>query len=187
MCGIAGLLRLDGTAPDPAVLGAMAAALAHRGPDGEGAHLDGPVALASRRLALVDVPGGDQPLRSEDGTVVAVCNGEIYNWRALREELHRGGHAFATRSDCEVLVHLYEEHGPRFVTRLRGMWALALWDARRGRLVLARDPFGIKPLVYAREAAELAFASELKALLAGGQLSRELDPDALGSCSRATR
>jgi asparagine synthase (glutamine-hydrolysing) len=179
MCGIAGLLRLDGTAPDPAVLGAMAAALAHRGPDGEGAHLDGPVALASRRLALVDVPGGDQPLRSEDGTIVAVCNGEIYNWRELREELHHGGHAFATRSDCEVLVHLYEEHGPRLVTRLRGMWALALWDARRGRLVLARDPFGIKPLVYARDGAELGFASELKGLLAGG-LARDLDPGALG-------
>jgi asparagine synthase (glutamine-hydrolysing) len=179
MCGIAGLLRLDGTAPDPAVLGAMAAALDHRGPDGEGAHLDGPVALASRRLALVDVPGGDQPLRSEDGTIVAVCNGEIYNWRELREELHHGGHAFATRSDCEVLVHLYEEHGPRLVTRLRGMWALALWDARRGRLVLARDPFGIKPLVYARDGAELGFASELKGLLAGG-LARDLDPGALG-------
>jgi len=180
MCGIAGILALGGGAgPDPGALAAMVGALAHRGPDGAGTWARGPVALGARRLALVDPAGGGQPLVSEDGDVVAVCNGEIYNWRALREELHRRGHAFATGSDCEVLVHLYEEHGARLVEHLRGMWALALWDARRGRLLLARDPFGIKPLVLARPGGDLAFASELKALLAGGMLGREIDPGAL--------
>jgi asparagine synthase (glutamine-hydrolysing) len=180
MCGIAGLLGLDGaTPPDPAELAAMAAALAHRGPDGAGELRDGPLALAIRRLAIVDPAGGHQPLASEDGSVQVVCNGEIYNAPALRRELERRGHRFRTRSDVEVIAHLYEERGPDFLHALRGMFALALWDAPERRLVLARDPFGIKPLVYALAPGRLAFASELKALMTLPWLSREIDLEAL--------
>ena len=144
----------------------MSAALAHRGPDGAGHHLDAALGLAIRRLALVDPVGGAQPIANEDGIVRVICNGELYDHRALRRRLERRGHTFRTGSDVEVLVHLYEERGPAFVEDLRGMFAVALWDARERRLVLARDPFGIKPLVYARLGQRLAFASELKALLA---------------------
>src|SRR4051812_9073167 len=180
MCGIAGLLSLDGARrPDPGELGAMGAALAHRGPDGGGELRDGPLALAIRRLAIVDAAGGHQPLASEDGAVQVVCNGEIYNARTLRRDLERRGHRFKTRSDVEVIVHLYEESGTGCLDALRGMFALALWDARERRLVLARDPFGIKPLVYALAPGRLAFASELKALLTLPWLSREIDLEAL--------
>jgi asparagine synthase (glutamine-hydrolysing) len=180
MCGIAGLLGLDGaTPPDPAELAAMGAALAHRGPDGAGELRDGPLALAIRRLAIVDPAGGHQPLTSEDKAVHVVCNGEIYNAPALRRDLERRGHRFRTRSDIEVIAHLYEERGPHFLHALRGMFALALWDAPERRLVLARDPFGIKPLVYALAPGRLAFASELKALMTLPWLSREIDLEAL--------
>jgi asparagine synthase (glutamine-hydrolysing) len=180
MCGIAGILSLDGgTPPDRGELGAMAAALAHRGPDGAGELNDGPLGLAIRRLAIVDPAGGHQPLASEDAAVHLVCNGEIYNAPALRRDLERRGHRFASRSDVEVIVHLYEERGLGFLAELRGMFALALWDARERRLVLARDPFGIKPLVYALAPGRLAFASELKALLTLPWLSREIDLEAL--------
>ncbi len=179
MCGIAGELRRDGAPADLAAVRAMTAALAHRGPDGAGEHADGAVALGMRRLALVDLPGGAQPVRSEDGSVVAVCNGEVYGFRALRDALARRGHRLRTGSDTEVLVHLYEERGPRFVADLRGMFALALWDARRARLVLARDRFGIKPLVYALDDRRLAFASELQALLTRADVPRDVDPDAV--------
>ncbi len=182
MCGIAGLLSLDGaTPPDPTALAAMSAALAHRGPDGEGVLYDGPAALAVRRLAIVDIPGGAQPLAGEDGRVQVVCNGEIYDHARWRRELARRGHRLRTRSDCEVLAHLYEERGPQFVAELRGMFALALWDARRRRLVLARDRFGIKPLVYAVVGGRLAFASGLQALAALPELRREVDLEALGT------
>ena len=180
MCGIAGLLALPGGAPPARVdLAAMSEALAHRGPDGSGFHLDATVGLAIRRLALVDPVGGQQPIASEDGSVRVVANGELYDHRALRRGLERRGHTFRTGSDIEVLVHLYEERGPAFVEGLRGMFAVALWDARRRRLVLARDPYGIKPLVYARLGRRLAFASELKALLALPEFPREIDPDAV--------
>jgi asparagine synthase (glutamine-hydrolysing) len=180
MCGIAGILSLDGrTAPDPTELHVMGAALAHRGPDGAGELHDGPLGLAIRRLAIVDPAGGHQPLASEDGAVHVVCNGEIYNAPALRRDLERGGHRFRTRSDVEVLMHLYEERGTDFLHALRGMFALALWDARERRLVLARDPFGIKPLVYALAPGRIAFASELKALLTLPWVSREIDLEAL--------
>jgi asparagine synthase (glutamine-hydrolysing) len=167
MCGICGLVALDGSEVDGAGLAAMSRTLRHRGPDSDGSFVDGPVALAARRLSVIDPAGGDQPVQNEEGTIRVVLNGEIYNHRELRADLERQGHRFATGSDTEALVHLYEEHGLGFVTRLRGMFALALWDSSRRRLVLARDPFGIKPLYYRTERGVLAFASELRALAAG--------------------
>src|SRR4051794_40896959 len=180
MCGICGLARLDGGAGvDAGALAAMSAALVHRGPDSHGQHLDGPVGLAARRLAIVDVAGGDQPIHSEDGRVTVVQNGEIYNAPQLRAELEGHGHVFATRSDTEVLVHLYEQEGAGFAQRLRGMFAVAIWDAPRGRLVLARDPFGIKPLFWTAERGLLAFSSELRSLSCAPGYDRTLDLDAI--------
>jgi asparagine synthase (glutamine-hydrolysing) len=167
MCGICGLVALDGSKVDAARLPAMSRSLRHRGPDSDGSFTDGPVAIAARRLAIVDLPGGDQPVTNEDGRVRVVLNGEIYNHPELRTELGQRGHVFTTASDTEALVHLYEERGPAFVQELRGMFALALWDARLRRLVLARDPFGVKPLYYRSERGVLTFASELRALPAG--------------------
>jgi asparagine synthase (glutamine-hydrolysing) len=152
----------------------MSATLVHRGPDSDGMLVDGPVGLAARRLKIIDLETGDQPIANEDGTVHVVQNGEIYNYRELRAALERAGHRFATRSDTEVLVHLYEEHGDSFAERLRGMFAVAVWDARRRRVVLARDAFGIKPLYYRLDGDGLAFASELRAMPRG-----EIDLDAL--------
>lgn len=180
MCGIAGMLALDGGAPPTREeLAAMSAALAHRGPDGSGLHLDALAGLAIRRLALVDPIGGRQPIANEDGSVHVVANGELYDHRVLRRALERRGHTFRTGSDVEVLVHLYEERGPAFVDGVRGMFAVALWDARRRTLVLARDPYGIKPLVHAQLGRRLVFASELKALLALPSFPREVDPVAV--------
>ena len=179
MCGICGLVSLRGESIDPAPLAAMNGTLVHRGPDSDGSLLDGPVGLAMRRLSIIDLAGGDQPIANEDRSVWVIQNGEIYNHRALREGLEGAGHRFRTASDTEVLVHLYEERGPRFVEELRGMFALAIWDTRERRLLLARDRFGIKPLYYSRRAGMLSFASELKALLAQPGFPRELDPDAL--------
>ena len=136
-------------------------------------------ALAARRLSIIDLAGGDQPVGNEDGRIQVVQNGEIYNHAELRTRLERTGHRFATRSDTEVLVHLYEERGPAFVEELRGMFAIALWDRLERRLVLARDRFGIKPLYYRVAGGELSFASELKALLRMPGFSHEIDPDAL--------
>src|SRR5919109_5627902 len=174
MCGICGVLSFAGAGVDRGVLESMNETLVHRGPDSGGAFLDGRVGLAARRLAIIDLAGGDQPIANEDGSVTVVQNGEIYNYRELRADLERRGHRFRTRSDTEVLVHLYEEHGLSFLSELRGMFALALWDARRRRLLLARDRFGIKPLYYRCEAGVLSFASELKALPHG-----EVDLEAL--------
>lgn len=180
MCGIAGILAPDdGPPPSPATLDVLLDAQAHRGPDGEGRLFDGPVALGSRRLALVDPDGGGQPLASEDGAVQAVVNGELYDDARERRALRARGHRFAGGSDCEVLVHRYEDRGLAFTDGVRGMWAAALWDAPERRLVLARDPFGIKPLVYARLGDLLVFASELGALLRLPEVSRDLDPVAL--------
>src|SRR6476469_4655738 len=123
----------------------MSATLVHRGPDSFGEFSDGDVALAARRLSIIDLETGDQPIGNEDGSVHVVQNGEIYNYRELRSELEGAGHRFHTHGDTEVIVHLYEQYGLEFAPRLRGMFALALWDARRRRLVLARDRFGIKP------------------------------------------
>ncbi|HEU4942946.1 MAG TPA: asparagine synthase (glutamine-hydrolyzing) [Gaiellaceae bacterium] len=173
MCGICGLASRSGPV-DPGRLRAMSATLVHRGPDSDGELLDGPVGLAARRLSIIDLEHGDQPIGNEDGTVQVVQNGEIYNHRELRAELERAGHRFSTRCDTEVLVHLYEELGEGFAERLRGMFAVAIWDSPRRRLVVARDRFGIKPLYYREDGGELAFASELRALPRG-----EVDADAL--------
>jgi asparagine synthase (glutamine-hydrolysing) len=178
VCGICGIAAPPG-GPDPDVLAAMNAELRHRGPDSAGTLVDGPVALAMRRLSIIDLEHGDQPIASEDGRVHVIQNGEIYNYRELRADLDRRGHRFSTASDTEVLVHLYEERGPRFVEELRGMFAVALWDARERRLLLARDRFGIKPLYYRTTGTELSFASELGALTRQPGMSTELDLDAL--------
>lgn len=162
------------SAVNPDQLAAMSGTLVHRGPDSDGAFVDGSVGLAARRLAIIDLATGDQPIANEDGRITVVQNGELYNYRELRHELERAGHRFSTSGDTEVLVHLYEEHGERFAERLRGMFAIALWDSERNRLVLARDRYGIKPLYYRETADELAFASELRALPRG-----EVDLEAL--------
>ena len=180
MCGICGIVSLNGAKIEGSVLESMNETLVHRGPDSGGSFVDGAVGLAARRLAIIDLAGGDQPIANEDGSITVVQNGEIYNYRELRAELERrGGHRFSTRSDTEVLVHLYEEHGPDFVQRLRGMFAIALWDERNRRLVVARDRFGIKPLYYRLQDDSVSFASELKALLRIPGFSREVDLDAL--------
>jgi asparagine synthase (glutamine-hydrolysing) len=179
VCGICGILSLNGSPIDPSVLSSMNESLVHRGPDSAGSFIDDCVGIAARRLAIIDLAGGDQPVGNEDGTIQVVQNGEIYNYRELRVELERAGHRFATKSDTEVLVHLYEEFGPQFVDRLRGMFAIALWDGRERRFLLARDRFGIKPLYYSIKGSTLVFASELKALLQHPGFSRSVDLDAL--------
>ncbi|MFF3323429.1 asparagine synthase (glutamine-hydrolyzing) [Streptomyces sp. NPDC002889] len=177
MCGVAGIVSTS--PPDPEHVRMMCRLIAHRGPDGEGFHTDAHAALGMRRLAIIDVAGGDQPVYNEDGTVAAVFNGEIYNFAELRERLVGRGHRFTTNSDTEVLVHLYEEHGEDLVGHLRGMFAFAIWDAARRRLLLARDRVGKKPLYYRQAGTSLSFASELKALVADPSVPRELDPVAL--------
>jgi asparagine synthase (glutamine-hydrolysing) len=169
MCGIVGIVKHDPRETvDDARLKRMRDVLRHRGPDGEGLLVDGPVGLGMRRLAIVDIAGGQQPMANEDRTVWVVFNGEIYNHAALRPELERRGHTYASRSDTESIVHLYEEEGERCVEHLQGMFAFAVWDWPRGRLFLARDRLGIKPLYYACTQDEILFASEIKALLAAG-------------------
>src|SRR3954464_1700436 len=175
MCGICGIVSTRG-AVEPDRLRRMSETLYHRGPDSEGRHIDGPVGIAARRLAIIDLTGGDQPIANEDGNVVVVQNGEIYNYRELMHELERAGHRFRSRCDTEVLVHGYEEWGARLWERLRGMFAVAVWDARERRLVPPRARFGIKPLAYRDVDGELSFSSELDALPQG-----EIDLDALDS------
>lgn len=181
MCGIVGGVWADGgPALGGADLAAMADRIAHRGPDDSGTYLDPHAALGFRRLAIVDLAGGHQPLANEDGTVWTVFNGEVYNFPALRRRLEARGHTLKSQGDTEVIVHLYEDEGPGFVALLRGMFALAVWDARRRTLVLARDRLGQKPLVYRYDhgGKRLLFASELKALLAlpGDTFPRRVDP-----------
>ncbi|MEA2359029.1 MAG: hypothetical protein QOI62_2289 [Solirubrobacteraceae bacterium] len=178
MCGIAGILT-PGRAVAPEALAAMVATMVHRGPDGEGTWIDGDVGIGMRRLAIVDVEAGGQPLVNEDGSVRVVFNGEIYNHRALRAALAARGHRFRSDTDGEVIAHLWEEHGADGVARLDGIFALALWDSRRRELLLARDQLGVKPLYVHRRDGELRFASELKALLADPAVARRLDLVAL--------
>src|SRR5437764_7247815 len=155
--------------------------LIHRGPDGCGTHLDGPVGLAAPRVAIIDSEHGDQPMAPPDGAVCVVQNGEILNHLELRASLEGRGVRFRTHCDTEVLLHLYLHDGPSFVSRLRGMFAIAIWDRRQRRLLLARDRFGIKPLYYELRDGRISFASELKALLRQPDFSREIDCDALHS------
>ena len=179
MCGIAGVV--GGLRTDRATLQRMTDALHHRGPDGEGSFWSESVGLAMRRLAIIDIAGGDQPIFNEDGSVCVVYNGEIYNFLDLRVELEAKGHTFETQSDTEVIVHAYEEYGAACIERLWGMFSIALWDSRKRLLLLARDRLGKKPLVYHHDEAHggLAFASELHALLLHPGVPREVDPRAI--------
>ena len=179
MCGIHGLFQFDGQAVQPGQLTAMGNITQHRGPDDEGQHIDGDCGIAMRRLSIIDLAGGHQPISSADGTRVLVCNGEIYNFRELRAELQSKGYGFKTGSDSEVLLHLYDAEGDDFVQRLNGMFDFALWDARRRRLLIGRDRLGVKPLYVLQDAHRLAFATEAKALLALPGVRAEINRDAL--------
>src|SRR3954469_1790938 len=179
MCGIVGQVREEGADVERELLASMCAALEHRGPDSRGTHAADGAGLGIQRLRVIDLETGDQPIYNEDGSVVVVLNGEIYNYRELRERLSRSGHTFATHGDTEVIVHLYEEEGPDFVRSLQGMFGLALWDARRRQLVLARDRVGKKPLFYSMRDGEISFASELRALMQDQGIDRALDYQAM--------
>jgi asparagine synthase (glutamine-hydrolysing) len=180
MCGVAGIFNgASGRPADRATAEAMTHALRHRGPDDHGFFFDGPLALGMRRLSIIDLEGGRQPIANEDGTIQLVFNGEVYNHRALRSELQARGHIFRTRADTEVIVHGYEVWGERVLDRLNGMFGFALWDGRARRLLLVRDRLGVKPLYWTRLADGIAFASELKALLLHPGVERRLDPEAL--------
>ncbi len=179
MCGIAGILRQDGRPADPGLLQRMTGVLAHRGPDGDGFHLDGPVGLGHRRLAIIDLAGGIQPMAVEDGALWITYNGELYNFAELRPELSALGCVFRTSSDTEVVLQAYRAWGPDCLRRLRGMFAFAIWDVRARRVFAARDHLGIKPLVYTWDGSGLRFASEIKAILEDETVPRRLDPEAL--------
>src|SRR5678816_3889073 len=180
MCGIAGLYHVEPRIPASAsCVERMTETIVHRGPDDGTVHVDGPVGLGFRRLAIIDVAGGRQPIFNEDGTKAIIFNGEIYNHRPLAQYLKERGHRFKTHSDTEAILHAYEEFGPDCVSRLRGMFAFAIWDAAKQELFLARDRVGIKPLYYRWDGRTFAFASEIKALLADPAVPRAIDPLAL--------
>jgi len=179
MCGICGFFEHDGDRPiDRGFLAAMNRTIRHRGPDDEGSFVEHPIALAMRRLSIIDVDGGQQPVFNEDRTMSVVFNGEIYNYRELRVELENAGHKFRTNGDTEVIIHAYEQFGEACLSKFNGMFAFALWDGRQRRLLLARDRFGIKPMHYAEHGSRFYFASEIKAILAAG-VPRDLDSVAL--------
>jgi asparagine synthase (glutamine-hydrolysing) len=176
MCGICGKLTFEREGQvSPALVRSMADAIQHRGPDDDGYHFSGPVGLGFRRLSIIDLNTGHQPISNEDGSVWVVFNGEIYNYRELRAELAAKGHTLKTRTDTEVLVHLYEEYGPQMVEKLRGMFGFAIWDDKHRTLFLARDRVGIKPLYYCLTRRFLSFGSEIKAILADPEVEREVD------------
>lgn len=180
MCGICGIYEYAGDERiDTGILTRMLEVISHRGPDDFGFHVHDDIGLASRRLSIIDLEGGHQPISNEDGTVVVVFNGEIYNYRELAEGLRKRGHVFSTASDTETIVHLYEEAGDDLMKHLRGMFTLAVWDARRQRLLLARDRLGIKPLYYTDVAGRLLFGSEIKAILQHPAVVRRPDLEAL--------
>ena len=181
MCGIYGILDLAGRPVDPDLLAPMGEVTTHRGPDDHGSFHDGPCAIGMRRLSIIDLAGGHQPLANADRTLWLVCNGEIYNFRELRTTLKARGHRFLTGSDSEVVLHAYAEYGDDFVDHLRGMFGFALWDARRRRLLVGRDRLGIKPIYYVNDGRRLAFASEAKALLELPGFTRQIDTAALAS------
>jgi len=186
MCGLAGLVSLTDAPADRAAVAAMVRRLKHRGPDAETVHVDGPVGLGHARLSIIDLPGGGQPLFNEDRSVVVICNGEIYNYRELRRQLQQRGHQFTTDSDCEVLVHLWEESSREMTETLRGMYACVVYDRRQGVVFAARDPFGQKPLFYHLGTETLAFASEMKAFRALPEVPRELDLSAVDEFLRSS-
>jgi len=180
MCGICGELYWGREKrADPDLIQRMTSRLIHRGPDDEGLYVKGPVGLGMRRLAIIDVAGGHQPITNEDGSVIVVYNGEIYNFQELKQELEAIGHRFKTRSDTEVLVHGYEVWGETFPSHLNGMFAFALWDEKKGRLLLGRDRMGIKPLYYRLGPNKISFASEIKSLLEDPSFPKDIDPLAL--------
>jgi asparagine synthase (glutamine-hydrolysing) len=180
MCGLAGIYNFKTREPvSPRLLKAMTDTLVHRGPDDEGFHVSGPLGLGHRRLSIIDLGGGHQPMTNEDSTVWVAFNGEIYNFKDLHDELVKKGHVFKTRSDTEAIVHLYEEEGERCFERLRGMFAIAVWDARNQTLILARDRVGKKPLFYFYDGSRIAFASEMKGLLELPNIPREIDLEAI--------
>jgi asparagine synthase (glutamine-hydrolysing) len=178
VCGIAGKVSLRGDVP-ARLVAEMCERQAHRGPDSRGIHRSNGVALGIQRLRIIDLETGDQPIYNEDRSVAVILNGEIYNFQELRAELQRSGHSFYTRTDTEVIAHLYEELGPELVERLNGMFAFAIWDERRKRLLLARDRVGKKPLFYAEGDGWLSFASELPALMADPEIRAEIDPSSI--------
>lgn len=180
MCGICGKLNFDRQQPiEQGLIHRMMDVIKHRGPDGSGEFVSGPIGLGHRRLSIIDINTGIQPMANEDESVWVVYNGEIYNFQALRTELEAKGHQFKSSSDTEVIVHLYEELGDQCVTRLRGMFAFALWDKKHQRLLLARDRVGVKPLYYANTGQALIFGSEIKSLLVEPTVERHLNPFAL--------
>jgi asparagine synthase (glutamine-hydrolysing) len=178
VCGIAGKVDFRGPV-DEGLLHRMCATMEHRGPDSRGVFVRDGIGLGVQRLAIIDIEGGNQPIFNEDGTIAVVLNGEIYNFRQLRERLIRRGHRFASRSDTEILVHLYEDHGPAMVTHLRGMFAFAIWDMRKRRLFCGRDRVGKKPLFWARRGSRVWFASEIRALLEDPELDLRVDLEAI--------
>jgi asparagine synthase (glutamine-hydrolysing) len=175
VCGIAGIVRWDGAPVLEQEIRGMCGAIVHRGPDEEGVYIGEGVAIGMRRLSIIDLEGGHQPMSNEDGTIWIVFNGEIYNYRELRRDLERNGHTFRTDSDTETIVHLYEDLGARCVERLRGMFGFAIWDERKRQLLIARDRLGIKPMYYAERNGELVFSSELKPILTLGHIPRSVD------------
>jgi len=180
MCGICGAFNFSGTPVDRELIDKMATLIQHRGPDGSGRFVSGPVGLGHRRLSIIDLSGGAQPIGNEDGSLQVVFNGEIYNFVELRKELKEKGHHFTTESDTEVIVHGYEQWGDDCVSRFNGIFAFALWDANRRRLLLARDHLGVKPLYYVKIGDSLFFSSEIKAFLAAPGCPREVDLKSLG-------
>jgi asparagine synthase (glutamine-hydrolysing) len=180
VCGIAGLVGCQGEIVDAATVRQMCATIVHRGPDDEGIRASGAVGLGMRRLSIIDLAGGRQPIHNEDQTIWVVFNGEIYNFPELRQDLEKRGHRFYTHSDTEVIVHLYEELGSDCISKLRGMFAIALYDERRQSLLLARDRLGKKPLYYAQKDGRLYFGSEIKTILAvAPELSSDMNTRAL--------
>src|SRR5437773_7583974 len=180
MCGIAGIVGADQSyLAEAAQVHRMCQAIVHRGPDDEGIYAKGCAGIGMRRLSIIDLSTGNQPIHNEDGTVWIVYNGEVYNFRELRSQLESLGHRFYTATDTEAIVHAYEEWGAGAIGRLRGMFGLAIWDARSRALLLARDRVGIKPLHYACAGGRLYFGSEIKSLLCAPDLPRDLDLDAL--------
>jgi asparagine synthase (glutamine-hydrolysing) len=181
MCGIHGFFQLDGNRPNGELLTKMGNVTTHRGPDDGGGYVDGPCAIGMRRLSIIDLSGGHQPISNHDGSLVIVCNGEIYNFRELRRELQAFGHVFKTESDTEVALHAYAQWGESFVERLNGMFGFAIWDQRRQTLLVGRDRLGIKPIYWFNDGKRIAFASEAKALLELPNVSREVDQQALAA------